>query len=307
MRKTIFCTAISFYMMSCIALATGQTDNQDKVNIKVTPGGVSIEQAIEMAASRKDVPVEIEIAPGTYTVRKSLSFSSADNRPEAAPLTLRGAGMGKTVITGGIQLPPFSDRGNCVWTANLSELLPLGGDISQLWVNGQRASLASSPDGMDFYRTQDVLEVFIDSLPNPRNGIRNSAGHLIKAPEEAATTLKAAGSEYPRKMKAEIYHKWDVTRWPVNQILPDRNSFIVFGKAMPNWNSLGPEESNFKLIDDLSLLNAPGEYFFTVFFRTAAGAAAAGSREQFEQCRHARICRLYPSHRGGTQEFRDTL
>lgn len=262
MRKTIFCTAVSFYMMSCMALASGQTDNQDKITISVSPGGVSIEQAIEKAASRKDVPVEIEIAPGTYTIRKSLSFTSADNRPEDAPLTLRGAGMGRTVITGSIQIPPFSDNGDGVWTADLSELLPLGGDIPQLWVNGQRACLASSPDGMDFYRTQDVLEVFIDSLPNPRNGIRNSAGHMVKAPEEAATALKAIGSDYPRKMKAEIYHKWDVTRWPVNQILPERNSFIVFGKAMPNWNSLGPEESNFKLIDDLSLLNAPGEYYF---------------------------------------------
>ena len=262
MRKLIISAAVPLLLLCCNALASSHPDSQDKFIIKVGNNGLPLEKALETAALHKDVPVEIDIAPGTYNIRKTIAFSSKDSRSEAAPLTIKGEGMGKTIISGGIILPGFKDGGDGVWTADLKGIMPLGGEIPQLWVNGKRADLAAAPNGFSLFKTEDVLEIYIDSLPNPRNGVKNSSGHMVKAPVDAASVLKGIGSAYPKKLKAEIYHKWDVTRWPVNAIDSERNSFTLFGRALPNWNNLGPVESHFKLIDDISLLDAPGEYYF---------------------------------------------
>ena len=251
MRTIIALLASAFIFLSA----------SDKLVIHVGNGGVSLDEAIGIAAYNKNMEVEIEIAPGTYQLKAPLTFTEKDSRPEEAPLTIRGAGMGRTVFSGGLKLSGFEDTGKGVWTADLKDVLPLGGEIPQLWVNGRRATIASAPNGMELFKTLDVLEVYIDSLPNPRNGVRNSAGHMVKAPKDAEPVLGAMTAA-PKKLKAEIYHKWDVTRWPVHSIDQERNSFTVFGKALPSWNNLGPSESHFKLIDDISLLDAPGEYFF---------------------------------------------
>ena len=261
MRKTIISTVLPVLFLCFNAVAAGLPDNPGIFTIKVGNNGLSLEKALETAALHKEVPVEIEIALGTYNIQRTIVLSSKDSRNEGAPLTIKGAGMGKTILSGGITLPGFKDRGNGVWTADLKEIMPLGGEIPQLWVNGRRADLASTPNGFSLFKTEDVLEVYIDSLPNPRNGVKNSSGHMVKAPVDAAQVLKNIGTAYPKKLKAEVYHKWDITRWPVNAIDTERNSFTLFGRALPNWNSLGPAESHFKFIDDISLLDAPGEYY----------------------------------------------
>ena len=262
MRKMTFRAALPLLFLCCNALAAGLSGGPETFTIKVGNSGLSLEKALETAALHKDVPVEIEIAPGTYNIQKAIAVSHKDSRPEGAPLSLKGAGMGKTILSGGITLPGFKDRGDGVWTADLKGIMPLGGVIPQLWVNGKRACVASAPNGLSLFKTEDVLEVYIDSLPNPRNGVKNSAGHMVKASEDAGPVLKDIGTAYPNKLKAEIYHKWDVTRWPVNEIDTGRNSFTLFGRALPNWNNLGPVESHFKLIDDITLLDAAGEYYF---------------------------------------------
>lgn len=236
-------------LMIAAAAASCQTGT-----VTVRPGD---DLAEAVARSRtKGSPVTIRLKEGTYNLTAPLVLT-----PEDSGLCITGAGMGKTVISGGRELPPFTVQEDGTWVSDLSSVMPLGADIQQLFVGGKRATLARTPNDGELFLTQPLEEFFPGK--EYENWSSNGAS-LVKCrlPEEAAGALDSVNPA-STQFKISFLHAWDITRRNVLAWSPKDSSLVVPGKPQKPWNHMD-RCSQFFLEDDLAFMDAPGEYFYDI-------------------------------------------
>ena len=207
-------------------------------------------------------PLVIQLQEGSWPLDRPLVLGPEDSGDAQSPLIIRGAGMEKTILSGGRRLGTFVAGEDGVWTMDLSPWQPMGEDIPQLWVNGQRAICARTPNE-SCYPTGSALETLIDSLsdrsPN-RNGL---AATQVKIPRRAVEDLQHTHLS-PRQMRINLLHAWDLTRRTVQSISLQDSLIFFTGNRQPSWNHID-RESQFYLENDRSFLDAPGEFFVDTY------------------------------------------
>ena len=90
--------------------------------------------------------VTIRVGPGSFALPRTLVLGPADSGTPSAPLTIRGAGGGRTVLTGGRPVTNFIERAGGVLEADLSAAGLKGARFRQLVFDGRRMPLARHPD-----------------------------------------------------------------------------------------------------------------------------------------------------------------
>lgn len=223
--------------------------------VTVKPGD-SISDAISKARDT-GVPTVIRLKEGTYSVTSPITLT-----PEDSGISIVGAGMGRTVISGGKALPSFVEQEDGTWMADLSSVMPVGSDIQQLFVGGERATLARTPDAGEFFLTGPVEEIYSEEH-NPAERMRG--GHaLVKChiPEGAVDALESVGTS-TTQLKISILHAWDITRRNVLSWSAKDSLLLVMGKPQKPWNHLD-RCSQFFLEDDISFMDSPGEWFYDI-------------------------------------------
>lgn len=236
-------------LMIAAAAASCQTST-----VTVRPGN---DLAEAVARSRmKDHPVTIRLKEGMYHLTSPLLLTPADSG-----MSIIGAGMGKTVISGGRELPPFTPCGDGTWVSDLSSVMPVGADIQQLFVGGTRAVRARTPNAGELFLTRPLEEFFPSNEPVKW---QPEGASLVKfrLPEEAAAAL---GSVKPSstQFKVTFLHAWDVTRRNVLSFSAKDTTLVMAGRPQIPWNHMD-RCSQFYLEDDIAFMDAPGEYFYDI-------------------------------------------
>lgn len=253
--KLIYSILISAF---CFCLPNAAVASDD---IFVSPSGndsasgnasnplATVEAALKKAAEG----TTIHLGEGIFRITQPIEISATD-------ISIIGAGMGKTSISGAVELPHFKEYAKGIWYIDLSGSLPFTGPIRQLFVNGRRAVLARTPNGIECFKTVGGSEVLIDTTSDrgARQGL--SAGLITLSPEQ----LKALDGIYksnPQDVIITLLHKWDVTKralWSVD----DKKSIMYFAQnSQKPWNHVW-EVSQFYFEGDKSFMDDAGEYFY---------------------------------------------
>lgn len=204
-----------------------------------------------------DAVVTIKVAPGTFRIARPVHFT-----PEDSHLRIVGAGMGESVICGAIEAPEWRVGRDGVWMADLSSMMPAGGSVPQLYVGGQRAVCARTPNGIGLLPTPkvDELEVSENALSADKSaGLAVNTLHLDDATAAALTEVEPHAAS--GRLRVNYLHAWNITRrilWGLDA--PSRQLYHISGLFKP-WNPVNNCSQLF-FDNDKSFLDAPGEYFY---------------------------------------------
>lgn len=193
--------------------------------------------------------IEIIIEEGVYPICQPVTFGPEDTAPDKSPLFVRGEG--KVLFEGGKTLPPFEKVSDRLWKITLPGAVYEEGLIQQLYVNGEKATRARTPNTGFFITRKEIMEK-IDS-----SGTAPFAIQEIKLTKEQLDSLPA---EHTDGLLIAINHAWDQTRKYVRKISKRDSTLSIDGKPMKPWNKLG-NSSQFILENSRAFLDMPGEWF----------------------------------------------
>lgn len=205
-------------------------------------------------------PVEILLSEGEYQLSRPVEIDSTWQLSKNNSLVVRGAGIGKTVVSGGLRLPPFEAVNDSLWIVDLAGTPYAIAGIGHLFVNGQRAVLARTPDAGSMFRKYEATEFAIDSVP-VRGAVRDGLFvQRVKLPASAYDAMRAIDGR-SENVRVSFLHAWDMTRRQVETFSPADSAIFVIGNPMKPWNPIDREAQLF-FENDRSFLDKPGEWFF---------------------------------------------
>ncbi|MEA3209730.1 MAG: hypothetical protein QOE70_2787 [Chthoniobacter sp.] len=232
-----------------IALLTASTAQALTIDLRPT-GTVSSLAAARDAVRQARVsgekgPVTVRIATGLYPLTEPVVFEPQDSGVsyEAAP----GA---KPVFNGGRKITGFKVGADGLWTAQVEP----GWKFEALWINGQRATRARTPN--DGY----LQAVGQPSKPLADLPLRGPASKTLLqiAPADTAS-LRGLSADELRDVNVVVYHSWDVSRLRLAGMRAEDGTLQFTGGvrdffSLEPWHRLHFE--NFR-----GALDAPGEWF----------------------------------------------
>ncbi|MFC5412617.1 right-handed parallel beta-helix repeat-containing protein [Larkinella bovis] len=215
-------------------------------------------------------PLEIIVRKGEYRLTDPLQLGPEDSGTETAPLVIKGEAGSMPVFNGGLRISGFEKVSDELWKADIPEVRRFGWQFEQLYVNGQRAVRARTPnDG--FFQPISVTETVL----NKGNGrAPEFAVQRIRVPIESLDALQKLSEAELSRVVVTFYHNWDNTRKPVLSISRADTSIYIAGDGLKPWNKI-TSHSLFVLENLKNALNAPGEWFLepsgTLYYRPRPG------------------------------------
>jgi len=192
----------------------------------------------------------VKVASGNYFIDEPILINEEDTHS----IVFEGDANNKPSINGGMSITGWTVTPEGWWKCHLSQIAKYGMHFEQLYVNGQRAIRARTPDKGWFMLTKVDENVLF-----PRKG--SYADYAIQKlytnPENLSSLRK---SENIEDVTVTFYHKWDITRKSINYLQPDSGSFCISGAAMEPWNPLN-FTTRFVLENYKEALSVPGEWF----------------------------------------------
>jgi len=213
-------------------------------------------------AGRKAHPdqgVTVTFRAGVYLLDGTVEFAAADSGASAEqPVCYRAEPGGEVVISGGRRLSgwqPDPQRAG-VWRTRLPSSQtaePVVGALPQLWVNGQRAVRARTPDEGEFGVLLGVTETIAT------NNASVTVRHTFTTHPPALAKLRGLDASALKEVQVVVYHKWDTTREPLESASPEQGVFTTVGARMQSWNSMS-RDCLFFLENVPGAFDAPGEW-----------------------------------------------
>lgn len=202
-------------------------------------------------------PIEIIIASGTYNLLEPLELTAEDSGTDEAPLIFRGEKGSTPVFSGGMELPAFEEVSERLWKITIPEIALYGGSIQQLFVNGERATRARTPNGRNFFKTKKASEFPIDTT---EGASVNATIKKVYLTSEQLDSLGAVKDEDLQNVIISIHHAWDRTRKYIQAKSIEDSAVYIIGGPMHSWNKLD-NSSQFYFENSRAFLDAPGEWF----------------------------------------------
>jgi hypothetical protein len=201
-------------------------------------------------------PVRVLVAGGTFDLAGPVEFNAADSGTEAAPISYEAAPGARPLFTGGRAIIGWKKGPDGVWSAFVPEVKAGQWYFEQLWVNGQRATRARSPNQFYYYMARKV-----DRGPDPLTGREVDLGSraIVGRPQDVAPVFRLPAARLP-DVTAVVYHSWEISRHRLAGADP-KNAMLVASGGAP-WGFLqwgGP--TRYHLENFREALDAPGEWF----------------------------------------------
>jgi parallel beta-helix repeat protein len=201
-------------------------------------------------------PIEIVVRKGEYMLNEPLLLTAEDSGLETAPLVFKGEAGSPPVFYGGMRLKGFEKVSDNLWKTDVPEVRRYGWSFEQLYVNGQRAIRAQTPnDG--FFQPKAVTETVLNK------GTGRSpefAAQKITVPLESLDWLSSLSESELNQAVVTFYHNWDNTRKPILSVSKADTAIYITGEGMKPWNKIS-NHSLFVFENLKTALDAPGEWF----------------------------------------------
>ena len=112
----------------------------------------------------------------------------------------------KPLFTGGRAITGWKPAPNGVWTASVPGVKE-GWYFEQLWVNGERATRARTPNRFYYYMTRKVGQG-LDPLTGKQADLSSRA--IAGRPQDLAPVFQVASNRLS-DVTAVVYHSWEVS------------------------------------------------------------------------------------------------
>jgi hypothetical protein len=149
--------------------------------------------------------VRIIIGDGTYFMDEPLILNEFDSGSEEAPVVFISEAGAKPVFIGGIQINNWEKVSDKLWKTNVKEVRKYDWYFEQLFVNGNRAVRAKSPNN-GFYFLDKVTETKIDKGSGRQARVAVQSLKLFS--DAAGEMVKFSRSDFNDAV-ITFYHKWD--------------------------------------------------------------------------------------------------
>ena len=219
---------------------------------------------------RRDEPVRVVVADGTYLVDEPLILGPEDGGTAAAPVSYEAAAGARPVISGGRRITGFrpgtgADAG--LWVVDLPQQTPWR--FEQLFVNGRRVIRAREPD-VGTFAVAAAEEIPLDASGQPLSAEARAKLGPKDRPPRARQTVRLSAADFAAvaglppeaigDVLLNVYHKWDITKRFLEAVDPAAERLFTSGGGMKPWNRWD-EKSTVTLENARAFLDEPGEWF----------------------------------------------
>lgn len=209
-----------------------------------------LDKLAEKAKSQDTIYISIQ--PGLYFLENAIKLE----KEYAVPVVIEGDKEHKPIISGAIKLSEWEITPKGWWKTHVKEVERYGLKIEQLFVNGERATRARTPDeGWFFVEDSKESVHFKGTWTYPEY-----ATQQIQVRPEDLQTMKNTNIEDITDIMAMFYHKWTDTRINLSYARPDSGYLFIQGNGMRSWNPI-TKGSRFILENYKGALNAKGEWY----------------------------------------------
>jgi hypothetical protein len=219
-------------------------------------------------------PLRVVIAGGKYFLSEPVVFTPEDSGTEAAPIVYEAAPGGRPIFSGGRVITGFKPAQDGLWTAQVPDVPAGKWYFEQLWINGQRATRARTPNKFFSYMLSVEEEVIEEG--NPRRPKR--ARQTISVRPEDIRSLEGITADELKDVNLVAYHKWDNTRRFLDRVDTRSGAMVTSGEGMKSWNPM-MRNSGFVLENYRAALDEPGEWFLarngTLYYKPRPGEEMA--------------------------------
>jgi len=200
--------------------------------------------------------VRVMVDNGIYFMNEPLLLTDQDSGTETFPLIFRAEEGANPVFVGGIPIKNWKKISDKVWKAKVSEVNRFGFYFEQLYVNGQHAIRAKSPN-QGFYFLKSVDETVVSK---GKERIPEMAVQKLKIfPEAVADFAKLTKTDFDYAVLT-LYHKWDNTRKHIAGFNADSSTVFIAGGGMKPWNSLD-KKTRYAIDNFKAGLDTVGEWY----------------------------------------------
>lgn len=195
---------------------------------------------------------QIILKGGTYYVDHPLQITN-QNWIGYNNLIIEGDKDDLPIIKGSVHLQAFKKISDKLWKMNLSNLLKEKDvDVQQIFVNGERAIRARTPNDGDYFKTLKVEEL-------PKNDKKSI--QKISLSDDQFSALKGISAEDLKNVIISFNLKWDRVRGYLDTEDPDNKNISLTTTTMPSWLRLKDAPSIFFFENSSKFLDQPGEWF----------------------------------------------
>jgi hypothetical protein len=206
--------------------------------------------------NRPDQPVEIIARGGEYFMMQPLALTPLDGGTENAPLIIRAEEGKKAVFRGGVRISGWERVNDKLWRAFVPQVAFYNTYFEQLYVNGNRAVRARTPNE-GFFFIKNVEETVLEK------GEERSPLFAVQKIFLDSTDAGCFSSFSEQDFDDAIitfYHKWDNTRKRVKNFNGKESAIYTVGTGMKPWNQLD-KQTRYFVENYKDALDAPGEWY----------------------------------------------
>lgn len=196
----------------------------------------------------------VEVATGDYFMERTLSLDKANARP----IVVRGDAKQMPRMLGDVTISGWEPWRDGIYRAYIPEVERYGFSFEQFYVNGNRATLARTPnDG--FYTAIGQQETVVDSGPGYDRRPKYTVQKVMLRPDDIKALAEVQISKYVSP-KVRFYYKWDNTTKPLEHINCDSAAIYYSGFGAQSWNRV-TAGSRYFFFDYIEALDAPREWY----------------------------------------------
>lgn len=160
-------------------------------------------------------PVEVRFAAGEYALTEPVVFTPEDSGTLEAPITYTAAPDALVIFSGGQRITGWRKQG-VVWVADLPDKVWTFG---ALWVNGQRRTLARTPNTGEYFYTAELAPELVD----PQTGAKT---------KEPTRSFRYANEDLQSWTNLEdavvwVFHAWETSAHHIER-LDTANKTVLF-------------------------------------------------------------------------------
>ncbi len=209
------------------------------------------------SGGQASAPIRVLIKPGTYRLSTPLLFGPADAGTERAPVSYEAITAGTVTLSGGVALVQRAALRE--GSAAVFDLPPAAADTwrggGQLFVNGQRATLARQPKAGQAWFVQRGLP--LNSEPEAQRGHEA----FVASPEASSWLARLSAPERARAI-VQVMHSWNSSQHRLADAVPTAGAVRIAPRARWAFLSTGPSQRWF--VENIpSALTDGGEWVAT--------------------------------------------